>query len=66
MRAKLAAMTTGTPDAAIAIGACSREDPQPKFRPPTMMSPAATFFANVVSMSSMQCAASAFGSNVLR
>ena len=26
----------------MAIGACSREEPQPKFQPPTMMSPGFT------------------------
>src|SRR5512138_2958328 len=29
----------------MAIGACSREDPQPKFCPPTITSPGLTFFA---------------------
>ena len=66
MRAKLAATTTGTPEALMAIGACSREEPQPKFLPPTMMSPALTSFAKVSSMSTMQCEASSFGSKEFR
>ena len=36
MRAKLLAMTQLMPDALMATGACSREEPQPKFSPPTM------------------------------
>ena len=59
-------LTTGTPDALMATGACSREEPQPKLRPPTMMSPSLTFGAKLSSMSTMQCLASSFGSNVLR
>ena len=59
-------MTTGTPLALMATGACSREEPQPKFLPPTMMSPAFTVSAKVGSMSTMQCFASSFGSKVLR
>ena len=54
MRAKLLAMTQLMPDALMATGACSREEPQPKFSPPTMMSPALTRVTNVLSMSSMQ------------
>ena len=64
--AKLAAMTTGTPAARMATGACSREEPQPKFLPPTMMSPAFTFWAKLSSRSAMQCLASSWGSKVLR
>src|SRR4030042_3045394 len=59
-------MTADAPDALIAIGACSREEPHPKFFPATMMSPGATFDANEASMSSMQCEASSAGSEVFR
>ena len=38
----------------IAIGACSRDEPQPKLAPPTMMSPATTFLGKSLSMSSIQ------------
>ena len=37
--AKLFAMTAHTPSAFTTSGACSREEPQPKFSPPTMISP---------------------------
>ena len=40
--------------------------PQPKFLPPTMMSPACTRLENTLSMSSMQCDASSLGSVVVR
>ena len=39
MRAKLQAMTQETPHALMAMGACSREEPQPKLLVATMMSP---------------------------
>ncbi len=55
-------MTQLTPAAFMAIGACSLEEPQPKFLLATMMSPSDTFFTKSASMSSMQCAASSFGS----
>lgn len=47
-------------------GACSREEPQPKFSPPTMMSPGFTRLVKVVSRSSMQWEASSFLSMVFR
>ncbi len=39
MRAKLLAMTQLTPAALMQRGACSRDEPQPKFVVATMMSP---------------------------
>ena len=42
MRANEAATTHDTPAARMATGACSRELPQPKFSPATMMSPGCT------------------------
>ena len=66
MRANVAAMTQLMPDALIAIGACSREEPQPKFLPPTMISPSLTFLTKSLSISSMQCDASSLCSDVLR
>src|SRR5450759_2610311 len=59
-------MTADAPDALIAIGACSREDPHPEFFTATMKSPGATFDANEASMSSMQCEASSAGSEEFR
>ena len=64
--ANVEAMTQLTPDSLMAIGACSRDEPQPKFLPATMMSPALTRFTKVLSRSSMQCEASSFLSDVLR
>ena len=48
----------------MAIGACSRLDPQPKFLPPTMMSPGFILLRKSGSASSMQCCASSVGSLV--
>jgi hypothetical protein len=45
MRANEAAMTAPMPNAWSPAGAVSRDEPQPKFRPPTMTSPRAAFFA---------------------
>src|SRR5512140_1306021 len=59
-------MPADAPAALIAIGACAREDPHPKFFPATMKSPEETFDANEASMSSMQCRASSAGSEVFR
>ena len=42
MRAKLAAITQLTPLALMAMGACSREEPQPKLTPATITSPGFT------------------------
>jgi hypothetical protein len=39
IRAKLDAMTQLTPEALMAMGACSRDEPHPKFLPATMTSP---------------------------
>src|SRR5512145_2942346 len=50
----------------MAMGACSRDDPHPKFFPATMMSPFDTLDANCASMSSMQWRASSAGSEVFR
>src|SRR5512143_3259239 len=67
MRATLLATTQDTPAALIAIGACSRDDPHPKFFSATMMSPGFIFFMNSgLVESSMQCLASSFGSEVFR
>src|SRR5659263_86812 len=66
MRAKVAATTQDMPDCLSAMGACSREEPQPKFLPPTIMSPGFTLFIKSLSISSMQCKASSLGSVVLR
>ena len=49
-----------------AIGACSRDEPQPKLWPPTMMSPSLTLPAKVSSMSTMQCVANSFGSKLFK
>ena len=66
MRAKLLAMTTEMPAVLMHSGACSREEPQPKFQPPTMMSPSFTFLTKSLSMSSMQWLASSLASCVFR
>jgi len=50
----------------MAMGACSRDDPQPKFSPPTMMSPGFIRVMKAGSASSIQCRASWAGSDVLR
>src|SRR5438105_4191090 len=62
MRAKLGATTAATPDALIDTGATSRDDPQPKFAPATMMSPALTLSTKSGSRSAMQCFANSTGS----
>ena len=66
MRAKVAAMTQEIPAVLMASGACSRLEPQPKFRVATMMSPSFTFDTKSASISSIQWAASSFASEVLR
>src|SRR5512134_2061009 len=67
MRAKLLATTQDTPAALIEIGACSRDDPQPKFFSATMISPGCIFFMKSGFVeSSMQCFASSLGSEVFR
>ena len=66
IRAKLSATTHEIPAALIAIGACSRDEPQPKLPPATMMSPRAIVFAKSGRTSSMQRAARNCGSVVFR
>jgi hypothetical protein len=66
MRAKLCATTQEMPHALMAMGACSREEPQPKFVAATMMSPAETRVLKSGSMFSMQCSARREGSDTLR
>src|SRR5271169_2886603 len=48
------------------MGACSREEPQPKFFPATMMSPACILRGKLLSASSITWRASSSGSDVLR
>ena len=55
-------MTQLTPDALMEIGACSREEPHPKFLLATIISPTCTFLTKSLSISSIQCVASSFGS----
>ena len=54
IRPKLAAITRLIPHSLRAIGACSREDPHPKFSFATTISPFFTFFLKSGSISSMQ------------
>src|SRR5438552_9233395 len=46
MRANDSPSTTGTPAPLMPSGACSRDDPQPKLRPATRISPFLTCLAN--------------------
>jgi len=62
IRAKLSAMTQEIPTAFSAIGACSRLEPHPKFRPATRMSPGLTFLENSGAMFSIACSPRTFGS----
>ncbi len=55
MRAKFSAITQETPAPRRAIGACSREEPQPKFAFATITSPARTILAKFGSRSSIAC-----------
>src|SRR5574344_286980 len=66
IRAKDFAITTEIPLALIAIGACSLELPHPKFAPATIISPCFTSDTKLVSISSKQCVASSFGSEVFK
>ena len=59
-------MTQEMPDSLMTMGACSREEPQPKLKPPTITSPPLTTLTNSVSMSSMQWVASSFLSAMFR
>ena len=65
MRANESATTTLTPAPRIATGAISRDEPQPKFDPPTMMSPCPTCEAHVSrpGTPSMACLPSSFSSS---
>ncbi len=54
------------PDALIAIGACSRDEPHPKFLFATIISPFWTRFTKSGSISSIQLLASSAGSDELR
>src|SRR5512138_3039514 len=65
MRAKDAAMTHFACEPLMAIGACSREDPQPKYCPPTITSPGLTFFAYSGLTSQKTFLASSSGSMVM-
>ena len=66
LRAKEGAMTHLTPLDLRARGACSREEPQPKFFPATTMSPGSTVLAKSASISSMQWEARAAGEGSFR
>ena len=59
-------MTTEMPLVLMHRGACSREEPQPKFQPPTITSPGWTLRTKSLSMSSMQWEASSLASWVFR
>ena len=59
-------MTTEMPAVLMHRGACSREEPQPKFQPPTITSPGCTRCTKFLSMSSMQWAASSWAFWVFR
>jgi hypothetical protein len=66
MRANEFARIAEMPRALRATGACSRLEPQPKFAPATIRSPASTFFAQVGSTDSNACSAKTFASVVPR
>jgi len=55
------ATTQPTPAYLIEMGACSREEPQPKFFPATMISPGFIFFIKSLSKSSIQMLGKVFG-----
>ena len=59
-------MTAAMPQPLIAIGACSREEPQPKFLPATITSPGETFAAHSGLTGSRQCRDSSATSVVFR
>jgi hypothetical protein len=63
IRAKDRATTAPIPAALITTGAPSREEPQPKLRPATMMSPGRMRCANPGSISSIKCRVSSAGSS---
>ena len=66
MRAKSLAITSDIPLALIATGACSLEEPQPKFLPATIISPGLTLSTKDLSISSMQCSLRCSGSAEVR
>ncbi len=66
MRANDSATTYRTPAPFSASGACSRDEPQPKFRPPTITSPGSTDCANSSRVPSNACFASSAGSLIIR
>ena len=59
-------MTHLTPEYFSASGACSLLEPQPKFLPPTKMTPGLAFFTNSVSKPSSACFAKSLGSTRIR
>ena len=59
-------MTQEIPLALMAMGACSREEPQPKLAPATMMSPSFTLLTKSASISTMQWEANSLASWVAR
>ena len=59
-------MTQEIPEALMAIGACSLEDPQPKFLFATIISPGFTRLTKPASISSIHFFASSFGSEEFR
>src|SRR5690349_11612531 len=66
MRPKLGATTAAMPASFIAAAASSRLEPQPKLRPPTIMSPRRTLTANSASIPDMRWLAISPGSYVGR
>ena len=66
MRANDSAMTHLTPEYFNANGACSRLEPQPKFLPPTNMTPFLALLTKSVSKLSSACLANSHGSTQIR
>ena len=66
MRAKDAAITHLTPAYFKAKGACSRLEPQPKFLPPTTITPFFAFSGKFESKPSRACLARSYGSTRTR
>ena len=64
--AKVDAITQLIPLDFIASGACSLDEPQPKFFFATIISPLLTFFAKFLSISSIQWIANSLGSAVFK
>ena len=59
-------MTQDTPFSRSTSGACSREEPQPKLRVATTMSPGCILWTNSASISSIAWVASSLGSAMFR